>query len=206
MASKLLIIRHGETTWNAAGRMQGQANSPLSDKGIAQAKAMAPNFVGRIFKSVTCSDLDRTVDTARFLGFPDARPEPLWREIHVGDWSGSYYADIQREHAEHMNAWFMGEFTPPNAETWWDFVERILSAIDLLRGHEADGDTEGTHLVIAHGLVLKAAICGLSGIDHTRVSGAKNCATAEFELLGRGHDRMLHYNQSLLNDATAMAY
>ncbi|HSO95917.1 MAG TPA: histidine phosphatase family protein, partial [Acidimicrobiia bacterium] len=86
--ARVLLIRHGESTWNAAGRWQGHADPPLSTTGMAQARAAAPALVD--IDVVWCSDLVRARQTADLCAPPDVvvHTEVLLRERHVGAWTG----------------------------------------------------------------------------------------------------------------------
>src|SRR5215472_18960074 len=66
--SRLLLIRHGESTWNAGRRIQGQMDPPLSERGVAQAQEVAERFAGHRLEGLYCSDLDRARRTAELIG------------------------------------------------------------------------------------------------------------------------------------------
>jgi broad specificity phosphatase PhoE len=90
---RLLCIRHAQSTWNAAGRWQGQADPPLSEQGLRQAEALAERLRGEGWplRALLTSDLARARETAARLGAAfDLDPEP-WaalREADLGLWSG----------------------------------------------------------------------------------------------------------------------
>ena len=81
---RLLLVRHGESTWNAEHRLQGQADPPLSELGREQAEALLP-FLDGIPDRRLSSDLTRAVQTAELLGLAGAPTDPRWREIDIGD-------------------------------------------------------------------------------------------------------------------------
>ena len=94
------FLRHGETTWNAARRIQGQLDTPLSDLGRAhaadQARILAP--VLATGPDLIASPLSRASDTARIaLGGRAFRTDPALMEIHAGDWQGRFYDDLLAE-------------------------------------------------------------------------------------------------------------
>src|SRR4030088_1814309 len=62
--SRLLLVRHGESTWNAARRIQGQLDPPLTERGAAQARALSERLTGRRLAALYSSDLARTWETA----------------------------------------------------------------------------------------------------------------------------------------------
>jgi len=85
--SRLLLVRHGQSTWNAEERWQGHADPPLSDLGERQARAAAPSVVAIGATVVVSSDLTRARQTAELLAPPTLTPvvEPSVRERDVGD-------------------------------------------------------------------------------------------------------------------------
>ena len=88
---RLVIVRHGETWDNAAGVWQGQLDSPLSDRGRAQATAMAPLVAALAPQRIVSSDLSRARDTAAAISSATGIPvalDPRLREIHAGQWQG----------------------------------------------------------------------------------------------------------------------
>jgi broad specificity phosphatase PhoE len=99
---RLLCIRHAQSTWNAAGRWQGQADPPLSEQGLRQAEALAERLRGEGWplRALLTSDLTRARETAARLGEAlDLDPEP-WaalREADIGLWSGRSTEEIEAE-------------------------------------------------------------------------------------------------------------
>src|SRR5687768_13103713 len=90
---RLLLVRHGESTWNAQSRWQGQADPPLSPLGERQAEEAAERLAQTAsITEIWTSDLVRARRTAELiatqLGVPDVREEPRLRERDVGSWSG----------------------------------------------------------------------------------------------------------------------
>ena len=100
MTSRLVLIRHGESAWNARGLLQGQADPLLSDLGRRQARALAPWAATLAPVSVETSDLARARETATLLGWPDARPDARWREVDIGAWTGRTATEVRAEEGE----------------------------------------------------------------------------------------------------------
>src|SRR3989339_680495 len=91
IATRICIIRHGETDWNVEKRIQGHTDVPLSETGRAQALAMAFNAAHQRFHAIYSSDLARTVETARVLALreeQDVKLLPQLRERHFGIFQG----------------------------------------------------------------------------------------------------------------------
>ena len=171
--SRLLLIRHGESTWNAEHRLQGQADPPLSPLGRDQAAALVP-FLEGVPARVLCSDLTRAMETAALLGLPAVPTDPRWREIDIGDWAGRTLDELD---PEHVAAWQRGERPPPNAETWPEFQTRVAAAVDELHGEDA--------LVVTHGGCVRAATAHLTGADARRLAPPANASLTVLEYGGR---------------------
>src|SRR3954451_17636073 len=70
---RLILVRHGESTWNAEERLQGQLDPPLSDRGRDQARALAGMVDGVPAERIVCSDLGRARQTAELMGVQPGR-------------------------------------------------------------------------------------------------------------------------------------
>ena len=160
---RLVLVRHGQSTYNAVARLQGQTDTPLSDRGRAEAEALRP--VLPRFEQVVTSDLQRASDTAALLGYPDARRDARWREIDLGAWSGRAIADFPDEQA---GAWRGGALHAEDGESWARFVARVGGALDGLTA--AGGDW----LVVCHGGTIRAALTYLTRADPRTVIGPPN--------------------------------
>ena len=108
----LLLVRHGETDWNAEGRLQGHTDRPLSDYGRGQARRLAEELEGEELEAIYSSDLARARETAEIvgerLGLPIAL-EPDLREKDWGTWEG--LSPVERDRVE-----FVGESTEAHQE------------------------------------------------------------------------------------------
>src|SRR3954454_6120119 len=133
MPDHLVLVRHGESTWNAEHRLQGQLDPPLSETGRRQALELKP-LVERIEvprERVIASDLSRARETAALLGLEPGRTDPRWREIDIGEWGGRTAAEVEAESDELTN-WRGGARTAPDGETWDEFTARVADAVDEL--------------------------------------------------------------------------
>jgi glucosyl-3-phosphoglycerate phosphatase len=159
LQGRLFIARHGETVYNAAGRMQGQGqvHTPLTPRGFAQAdemgRALALWLGTRQSLSLWASSAGRAQQTMAIIAhhieadFFDVRVDPRLEEIDVGDWSGRNYADIIAEQGDILDR-EVGLFNvkPPNGEWYDDIAVRLKSWM-------ADTAQErGDRLVIMHGI------------------------------------------------------
>jgi len=99
-SSRLLLLRHAESTWNVAGLWQGQADPPLSESGVKSASALVASLESYDFRLVCSSDLARARQTAEILARGLSLKPPLvdarLRERDVGRWAGLTDAEIER--------------------------------------------------------------------------------------------------------------
>ncbi|MBQ2259967.1 MAG: histidine phosphatase family protein [Loktanella sp.] len=158
---RLFLVRHGESIWNATRRLQGQADMPLSDRGLAQVKALAP-LIGRLAPDVVLtSDLQRAMQTAQGLGYPAAKPEPRLREINVGDWTGQAISTLN---PEQYKRWRAGTYAPEGGEQWPTFLARTCAVVA-----ETQNAGQSTTLIVCHGGVIRALLDGLIGLPPHRL-------------------------------------
>ena len=150
------MVRHGETAWNAEGRVQGQLDIPLNDVGRAQARATAAVLAEHDFTAIYCSDLMRVRQTAepaaKKLALPVLYMAEL-RERHYGMFETLTYVEV-REKFPAQYARFRDkdpDFDFEGGETLRGFNERSLKAVrDLIARHQGE-----QILVFTHGGVLE---------------------------------------------------
>jgi broad specificity phosphatase PhoE len=117
----LLLVRHGETDWNAEGRLQGQTDRPLSGYGRRQARQLAEELEGEQLEAIYSSDLARARETAEIVGERLGLPvelDPDLREKDWGTWEG--LTAVERDRTE-----FAGESTEAHQERMLRALERI---------------------------------------------------------------------------------
>jgi broad specificity phosphatase PhoE len=148
--TRVLIVRHGQSTWNADGRWQGHADPPLSSLGEAQAAAAA-DVVPEV-DLVMASDLARARQTAEIIaaarGLGPVRFDARLRERDSGDWTGFTREEIELA----WPGWLDAGRLPDNFEVWERVAERVTAAVNEV--HDAYPD--GTILVVAHGGVVRS--------------------------------------------------
>lgn len=186
MPDLLVLVRHGESTWNAEHRLQGQLDPPLSAVGLAQALALTPLITRDTWPSerVICSDLGRARETADQLGLSPCRHDPAWREIDVGEWGGLTAAEVDAEGGGLTN-WRGGPRTAATGETWAAFGRRVATAADELRA------AGGSWLVVCHGGCVRAVTAHLTGADALALGSPPNASVTTLELGAR--PRLLTY-------------
>lgn len=162
---RLILVRHGQTEWNAGGRYQGQSNVALSDIGRKQARFLAERFPVRQLDAIYTSDLDRAKETAECVGKRlglTVCPEKAFRELSFGDWEGLTYQEISSRWPEEAEKLFTApdELVIPHGETFRDLQKRALDKIYSLYEKHIDQ----TVAVFAHGAINKTILAGLMHI------------------------------------------
>ena len=158
IATTLVLVRHGETAWNAEGRVQGHLDIPLSPVGIAQARALGARLAGERFDAIYSSDLARAFETARAV-VGDRGPalirDPLLRERNLGVLQAMTAEDAM--HAQPA-AWTAFRGRDPHAalsggESLEEFSRRVIAWVEDIRARHAGLRI----LAVSHGGVLDAA-------------------------------------------------
>jgi probable phosphoglycerate mutase len=148
--TRLLVVRHGQSEWNATGRWQGRADPPLTDEGRRQSIA-ATGALGS-FDAVVASPLLRAVETATIiaerLGIGPVPTDPDLMERDAGEWQGLTRVQIQ----EQWPGYLENGRRPPGYEPDDAMLARVRSGLDRIAGRVGDGDV----LVISHGGVVYA--------------------------------------------------
>ncbi len=167
-AAVFYLVRHGETEWNAAGRYQGAKDSPLTERGCAQARQtgrkLASVIRGRSPLLAYVSPLGRAAQTAAFIAesLPlDIRVEPRLAEISAGAWDGMSMYEIDMEYPGALSGsgphdWY---FSGPGGETFEAAFDRVSSWL---------GGATQPALIVTHGLasrLVRGAYCGLPKPD-----------------------------------------
>ncbi|MDQ6909687.1 MAG: histidine phosphatase family protein [Actinomycetota bacterium] len=153
MPERLLLVRHGLSTWNEENRWQGWADCPLSEIGEAQAAEAAARLGSAGLTGVAASDLGRARRTAEIisakLGLGEVLPEPGLREYDVGDWEGHTRDEIAAGWPELYDDWRAGHRTQlPGGERRHVFEERVIASVGRLAATESLGSSP---LVVTHG-------------------------------------------------------
>ena len=177
---RLWLIRHAESTWNAAGRWQGQADPPLSERGRTQAEQLAQGLRGEGLEVLVASDLVRTAETARVvagaLGI-EPRFDARLRELDAGSWAGLAREEIVRRDQTALERFDTGDPTAPagGAETRGDVARRARAALreilPMLSGQRV--------AILSHQGVLHSLVPGL------RLGNAEWCVVERSVLVTR---------------------
>lgn len=165
---RLLIVRHGETEWNAQHRYQGQSDVPLSDAGRAQARALVGRLEREPLTAAYVSDLGRAVETAEIILAGRDVPlikESRLREMNFGALEGLTFKDAYARYPAEIDAWLKDYNTPlPGGEDLDSFAARVGSLLGELQANH-DGQVI---LLVAHGGPLSELVRLALGMPHTR--------------------------------------
>jgi probable phosphoglycerate mutase len=153
--TRLIIVRHGETEWNIAGIRQGHLDSRLTDKGVAQAKALAERLARERFTALYSSDLGRAVQTA--MAVADVTGHEIvtdmrLRERHLGIFQGLTAGEIMEKYPEERRQFrTLGpDYVIPGGESMRQQVERNVAYLNDLAGKHRGEQI----VVVTHGGVV----------------------------------------------------
>ncbi len=153
--TRLLAIRHAQTSWNASGRIQGQQDIPLDALGLRQADALAHALQDEPLQAIYSSDLERACRTAEPLcrgrGLAPTT-DPGLRERAFGSYEGLSFVDIEQRWPEQALRWRRREadFSPGGGESLTAFRQRVVEATTRL----AAAHLGQSIALVAHGGVL----------------------------------------------------
>jgi glucosyl-3-phosphoglycerate phosphatase len=165
---RLVMLRHGQTEFNAGNRMQGQLDTELSDLGRDQAVAAAEVLAKRQPLLIVSSDLRRALDTAMVLGERSGMPlevDARLRETHLGDWQGMTHIEVDAAAPGARIAWRNdATWAPHGGESRVDVAARGLPLVrELVAGQTEWGTDEPERpvVLVAHGGLIAALTAAL---------------------------------------------
>ncbi|WP_099023315.1 glucosyl-3-phosphoglycerate phosphatase [Mycolicibacterium palauense] len=168
---RLVLLRHGQTEWNAGSRMQGQIDTDLTELGRAQAVAAAEVLAKRQPLLIVSSDLRRARDTALALGERTGLPVDIdtrLRETHLGDWQGLTHIEVDELAPGARLAWRDdARWAPHGGESRVDVADRSLPLVGemVTEAVEWGADEKDRPVVlVAHGGLIAALTAALLGI------------------------------------------
>jgi broad specificity phosphatase PhoE len=188
-SSRLLLVRHGESTWNRERRIQGQLDPPLTERGQEQAREIADRLAGHGVVAMYCSDLRRVQQTARPIAEAvDAEPVTVvdLREISLGEWEGKTSDELEAEYPEAWDEWTRRPSWDqvPGGEGQVAFEQRVHRAVDAMFAANPVGDI----LCVTHGGVIQVALSRVVGrsVDGIFPFLIENCSLSVFQRTQRG--------------------
>lgn len=158
-------MRHGETHWNIAERIQGHGDSGLTAAGLAQARAIAGRLAAERFDLLVSSDLGRALDTARCIAEAtghEIRIDTRFRERGFGEGEGLTYTEIDRRYpgAFRRDGDIDPDYSIPGGESRRAFHDRVAEGFEAL----ALEHPQARIVVVTHGGVLAALYRHIHGI------------------------------------------
>ena len=185
---RVLLVRHGETPWNAEGRYQGQTDIPLSTVGEEQARKLGDRLAEVSITRAVASPLARAKRTAE-LALGEKRASMLsidegFSEIAHGEWEGKLAHEIAAGDGERFASWRAEPHTVlmPGGESLEHVIGRAWPALERACAGLGDGDTL---LVVAHDAVNRVLLCRVLGIPFAKLWGFRQAPTTLNLLEGR---------------------
>ncbi|KAF8369858.1 hypothetical protein HHK36_011767 [Tetracentron sinense] len=180
--AEIVIVRHGETTWNASGRIQGQLESELNEMGWKQAAAIAERLAKELKPTaIYSSELSRAKNTADMIAknchIPEVIVVPELKERHVGSLQGLVWSEIQEKEPEAYHAFFSTQNDleiPGGGESFNQLCERSVAALEEIASRHKGERV----IVVTHGGVLRAIFMSV-----TREASAGKVLNASINVL-----------------------
>ena len=182
---RLVLLRHGQTDYNVAGRMQGHLDSLLTETGVEQAVAVAPEIARLAPDRLISSDLRRAMDTAELVSAACGLPvkyDARLRETHLGEWQGRTVAEIEDDWPGAIATWRSDPaWAPPGGESRIEVVRRSMPVVEELDEEYAASEPEITVVLVAHGGLIAGLVSGLLALPTSSwpaIGGIGNCRWA----------------------------
>jgi probable phosphoglycerate mutase len=181
---RLLLVRHGETAFTAERRYSGRGDVPLTERGLAQADAVARRLaaIGRPIDAVVTSPLERCVRTAEIVaaGAPIVVDQDLI-ECDFGDWEGLTFADVRSRWPDQVAGWLASTAAaPPGGEALDAVAARVERAVARLRTNQPSGVVVLVSHVSPIKLVLRDALDAGAGFLHRCHLDPAGLSTVDF--------------------------
>lgn len=170
-ATRILVIRHGQTEWNRVERFRGRAEVPLNDTGRAQAAALARRLAGReAITTVFASPLERCVQTAEAIAAQTgARVEPRegLNDVDYGQWQGLTPDEVRERWPREFELWLtrMHEVQFPGGDNLTVVRERVVADLERIR----DENVGQTVAIVSHKVICQILACAMLGLDNAHV-------------------------------------
>jgi broad specificity phosphatase PhoE len=195
---ELLLIRHGQTDWNAQQKVMGRQPIPLNETGMGQAKALAEYLGKTKLSHIITSPVLRAKQTSEMIaGCQDEvviEESDALAEIDYGDWINLSFDDLARDHGELLKKYRLdpGDLVLPGGESMKDVAVRVGGLLmDVMERFD-----EGRVALVSHADVIKIALLDLLELDlHTlkRLS-VDNCALLSVRIYPEIGPRLIMYN------------
>jgi ribonuclease H / adenosylcobalamin/alpha-ribazole phosphatase len=185
-ATRIILVRHGETAMTVQGRYSGRGDVPLSEQGEAQAMAAAGRVAGisREVTAVVSSPLSRCTRTAELIAADQGNVKvtvlPELIECDFGDWEGLTFAEVRERWPEELDRWLDStSVAPPGGESFTAVAERVRGALATL----LSAYPSGTVVVVSHvspiKLILRDALAASDDFLHRLYLDAAGVSTMD---------------------------
>jgi broad specificity phosphatase PhoE len=199
---ELILIRHGETSWNRVKVFRGRRDVKLNAEGIAQADATAEALKDKVFEAIYTSPLKRSLVTARRIAAPHAiqvREEFGFSDISYGQWEGMAEEKVANFYPKIYKRWLVtpSKVRPPNGETMKKAWKRVNSALrEILWTHGT-----GTVVIVSHRVPIKLMTAYLMHEKRHAIGKYRHdpCAMSVFDV------RYRDYRPVVLNDTSHLS-
>lgn len=199
--ARWVLVRHGETAWNAANRVQGQIDIALHARGRDQARSTGRALRQENFIAVYASDLSRTTETAKIIleennGSPELYLRRELREIAYGTFEGKSWPEINALDPETSNRQYVRDlnFAPPEGESFRGLLTRLQIFVEQLWHEHSDDDL----LVVAHGGSLRALAVVVLGLPWESIWNLRGLSPASVSVVNieRGEASLTKWNEA----------
>jgi alpha-ribazole phosphatase len=184
---RLILVRHGETFYNAQRRLTGQADVPLNPLGERQAAALGDCLATEHLDAIVTSDLERTRVTAWAIAYNHGlhvQEDSDLRELAFGEWEGYTYDEVLARDAHRASLWRTdpSRYAPPGGETIAQVRDRCVRALKRWQTLYP----EASVLWVTHGGLIGVLLCHVLGIDlkHRWQFRHDNASISEIRLSG----------------------
>jgi len=185
---RLLVIRHGVTTYNVEARLQGQQEIPLSPSGERQALTVGAALAAEPIDAIYTSDLQRARQTAEAIAMHHRCPVLLWpelREVALGIFEGHTNQELEELYPRELALWRQHplDVAPPGGESRRHLFQRVAHAYERLLTERQ----QGTVVWVTHGGVVGVLLCYVLGVDPGRawMFRRDNCGITELAIMDR---------------------
>ncbi|HZP85345.1 MAG TPA: histidine phosphatase family protein [Burkholderiales bacterium] len=155
--TRFTVVRHGETAWNAQGRIQGNLDSPLNEEGLAQAILLGERLARERFDAVYCSDLGRVLQTIQpFVDHTRIEPirSPQLRERHLGVFQGLTSEECMQRYPDEYKRFHGRE--PDHAVPEGESIRQVYARVSSFFNQAAARHSGQALLIVTHGGILDA--------------------------------------------------
>jgi len=194
--TRLLLVRHGETVWNAIAVYRGRSDIPLSETGRAQAELLGRMLAHRGVTALHTSPLRRATETARAIEWHtgvQAQVTPELTDLDCGEWEGLTDEEVRERYPDLRREWMTAPHLVrlPGGESLDDVSGRVDLVLSRILA------VPGVSVLVSHRVVHKVAICALLGLDNSHFWNIRLdlAAVSEFECSAR-HRVLVRHNDT----------